>query len=314
MTFNQQDESVIEWLLKGDPAIRWQTMRDLSKSPREEIIKERSKIETEGWGKKLMEFQDSAGTWNNSYYSPKWTSTTYTLLLLRRFGINPLNERCKLGCQILLTNGLLDDGGINYTKAKRKRSETCITGLVFGILSYFKIKDERMDTIFSYLIENQMKDGGWNCRFPREATHASFHTTLMVLEALYEYQESFSNKSSAIQSMQQQAHEFLLQHELYKSHRTGETVSTKMTMLSFPPRWYYTTIAALDYFQKINHDRDERFTAAINLLTKKEKKGRWPLQAPRKGKIWFELEPSRSPSRWNTLRALRILQWWNQEK
>ncbi|MHA2239785.1 MAG: hypothetical protein ACXAB2_15700 [Candidatus Hodarchaeales archaeon] len=314
MTFNRQDESVIEWLLEGDPAIRWQTMRDLSRSPREDIIKERSKIEIEGWGKKLMEFQDPAGTWNNSFYSPKWTSTTYTLLLLRRLGINPLNERCKLGCQILLTNGLLDDGGINYTKAKRKRSETCITGLVFGILSYFKINDERMDMIFEYLIENQMKDGGWNCRFPQEATHASFHTTLMVLEALYEYQESFSKKSSEIQLMQKQAHEFLLQHELYKSHRTGETVSTKMTMLSFPPRWYYTTIAALDYFQKINHDRDERFTAAINILTKKEKNGKWPLQAPRKGKVWFELEPSRSSSRWNTLRALRILQWWNQEK
>ena len=315
MTIRQHEESIIEWLLEGDPSIRWQTMKDLCKSPGNEIIRERSKIEKEGWGKMLMEFQDPIGTWDNNYYTPKWTSTTYTLLLLRRMGINPLNKRCKLGGEILLTNGLLSDGGINYSRAKKKRSETCITGLVFGILSYFKVKDERMDAIFQYLIENQMEDGGWNCRFPRGATHASFHTTLMVLEALYEFQESFSDeKSEKILIMQKQAHEFLLQHKLYKSHRTGETVSKKMAMLSFPPRWHYTVIAALDYFQKINHQRDERFSDPIKILTKKEKNGKWPLQATIKGKNWLDMEKVRKPSRWNTLRALRILQWWNQEK
>ena len=143
--------------------------------------------------------------------------------------------------------------------------------------------------------------------------HASFHTTLMALEALYEYQKSFIDKKTEILSMQEQAHEFLLNHRLYKSHRTGEIVSKKMTMLSFPPRWHYTVIAALDYFQKINHDVDKRFTDAIQLLTKKEKKEKWPLQAPIRGKTWFDMEPTRQPSRWNTLRALRILRWWNQE-
>ncbi len=315
MTDKQQSESIITWLLKGDPSIRWQTMNDLGKSSKKEVNEERFKTEQEGWGKKLMDFQDPAGTWDNSYYTPKWTSTTYTLLLLRRLGINPLNERCKLGCKLLLANGLLNDGGINYSRAKKKISETCITGLVFGILSYFKLEDERMEMILNSLIKNQMRDAGWNCRFPRGATHASFHTTLMVLEALYEYQESFSNKNSKeILRMQRRAHEFLLHHKLYKSHRTGETVSAKMTMLSFPPRWHYTVIAALDYFQKINHDQDERFSDAINILTKKEKKGKWPLQSPIRGKIWFDMEPVRFPSRWNTLRALKILQWWNQER
>lgn len=313
MTIQQQYQKTIKWLLEGDPSIRWQTMRDLHNSSKNEISKERSKIETIGWGKMLMEFQDPSGTWDNGFYNPKWTSTTYTLLLLRRLGINPLNERCKVGCNVLLNNGILSDGGINYSRAKKKKSETCITSMVFGILSYFHIKDERMETIFGYLVENQMKDGGWNCRYPREATHASFHTTLMALEALYEYQEAFNDKRSEIQYMQEQAYEFLLHHRLYKSHKTGEVVNKKMTMLSFPPRWYYTVIAALDYFQKVDHERDERFINAIQLLLKKERNDKWPLQAPIRGKIWFEMEPTRQPSRWNTLRSLRILQWWNQE-
>ncbi len=306
-------QSTIDWLLEGDPSIRWQTYRDICNSPKKQIQSERSKIESEGWGKTLLDKQDPSGTWDNGLYNPKWTSTTYTLLLLRRLGINPLNKQCITGCQVLLDNGLMEDGGINYSRSKITNSETCITGLVFGILSYFKYKDKRLDTIFSYLVENQMKDGGWNCRYPlKGATHASFHTTLMVLEALFEYQESFTQNSTEIEAMQERTHEFLLQHQLYKSHKTGETVSTKMTMLSFPPRWYYTVIAALDYFQKINHEKDSRFTDAISLITKREKNGKWPVQAPIRGKIWFELEPIRQPSRWNTLRALRILQWWNR--
>ncbi|MHA1977102.1 MAG: hypothetical protein ACW98F_15420 [Candidatus Hodarchaeales archaeon] len=314
MTIRQQYESTIHWLLEGDPAIRWQTLQDLCDSSKNEIKTERFKIEKEGWGKQLMEFQDPSGIWDKGLYSPKWTSTTYTLLLLRRLGINPLNKQCIQGGKILLDNGLMSDGGINYSRTKITKSETCITGLVFGILSYFKFKDERMDVIFDYLVENQMKDGGWNCRYPlKGATHASFHTTLMVLEALFEYQKAFTERGSQIEEIQQYAHEFLLQHELYKSHRTGKTVSSKMTMLSFPPRWYYTVIAALDYFQKIYHDQDERFTDAIQLITKREKNAKWPLQAPIRGKRWFEMETNQQPSRWNTLRALRILQWWNQE-
>ncbi len=311
MELRKKYQTTIDWLLEGDPSIRWQTLRDLCESPQKEIKKERLKIESEGWGKQLLDHQDDAGTWDQGLYNPKWTSTTYTLLLLRRLGINPQNVKCKRGAQILLDNGLMSDGGINYSRTKITHSETCITGLVFGILSYFQITDKRMDTIFDYLVKNQMEDGGWNCRYPlKGATHASFHTTLMVLEALYEYQNSFSQKISEIEKMQTRAHEFLLQHELYKSHRTRKTVSAKMTMLSFPPRWYYTVIAALDYFQKITHERDKRFTDAIKLITKREKDAKWPLQAPIRGKIWFTMESSRQASRWNTLRALRILQWW----
>ncbi|MHA2156160.1 MAG: hypothetical protein ACXABU_12520 [Candidatus Hodarchaeales archaeon] len=313
MSIKQQYSDTIQWLLGGDPSIRWQTHQDLCKSSNSIISSERSKIGTEGWGKMLLENQDPSGTWDNGLYNPKWTSTTYTLLLLRRLGIDPGNEQCKLGSRILLDNGLMNDGGINYSRNKITNSETCTTGLVFGILSYFKLKDKRMDTIFDYLVENQMEDGGWNCRYPlKGATHASFHTTLMVLEALDEYHKSFTKSKSELKGIQQRAHEFLLQHELYKSHRTGKTVSSKMTMLSFPPRWYYTVIAALDYFQRINHNLDERFTDAIRLITKREKNEKWPLQAPIRGNVWFNMESGHHPSRWNTLRALRILQWWNQ--
>ncbi len=304
------DSSTIDWLLSGDPSIKWQVMKDLCFIKPDEYEKERSKIEFEGWGKELLSYQDKKGTWAQGFYNPKWISTTYTLLLLRRLGINPLNENCRTGSKLLLNNGLLEDGGINYTKSKKKVSETCITGLVFGILSYFQIKDDRLEQIFSYIINNQMRDGGWNCRYIRGATHGSFHTTLMVLEALHEYEQSFSTKKSELSAMQEKAHEFLLKHRLYKSHRTGNIVDSNMTLLTFPQRWRYKVLSALDYFQTINHPYDERFSDAIDTILKKEKNGKWPLQQAIPGKIWFKMEEARKLSRWNTLRALRVLQWW----
>jgi len=192
-------------------------------------------------------------------------------------------------------------------------SETCITGLVLGILSYFQIKDERLGQIISYIINNQMKDGGWNCRYIRGATHGSFHTTLMVLEALHEYKQSFSSNEFEIYVMQEKAHEFLLNHRLYKSHRTGNIVDSNMTLLTFPPRWKYKVLSALDYFQAVNHPYDERFSDAIEIILKKEKNGKWPLQQAISGKIWFKMEESRQPSRWNTLKSLRVLNWWKRQ-
>ncbi|MHA1945590.1 MAG: hypothetical protein ACXAC6_03155 [Candidatus Hodarchaeales archaeon] len=306
------DPSTIDWLLSGDPSIKWQVMKDLCSASSNEFEKERSKIELEGWGKKFLSYQDPEGTWAQGFYSPKWISTTYTLLLLRRLGINPLNENCRTGSEILLNNGLHEDGGINYTKSKKKASETCITGLVLGILSYFQIKDDKLDQIISYIISNQMTDGGWNCRYIRGATHGSFHTTLMVLEALHEYKQNYSTSVSEISIMQEKAHEFLLSHRLYKSHRTGNIVDSNMTLLTFPQRWKYRVLSALDYFQAVNHPYDERFSDAVELILKKEKNGKWPLQQAIPGKLFFKLEEARKPSRWNTLRALRVLQWWRQ--
>jgi len=304
------NQEVINWLLEGDPSIKWQTLRNLCSVPESEIEKERSKIESEGWGKRLLSFQDPSGTWNNGLYTPKWTSTTYTLLLLRRLGIKP-NEKCRKGCQLLLDNGLYKDGGINLWKTK-KVSETCVTGMVFGILSYFQFDDERLEKIFQYLVENQMSDGGWNCQYPYGATHASFHTTLLVLEALYEYSKFTTLKKDQIEKMQQDAHEFLLKHRLFRSHRTGKVVDSKMLRLSFPPRWRYNILTSLDYFQAVNHPYDERLTDAIEIIRKKEKNSKWTLQEKHQGKTWFEMERAGTPSRWNTLRALRVLKWWEK--
>ena len=204
--------------------------------------------------------------------------------------------------------------------------------MVLSILSHFRYQDDYIDGIADHLLGRQMQDGGWNCDDHKGATHSSFHTTMSVLEGLLEYQKSREHVRVDVESARLRAHEFLLQHRLYKSHRTSEVVSPRMTRMPYPPRWFYDFLKALDYFQdyfrwraniqidypdleseqlQLQHDHDELFTDGIELLISKQKKnGKWNMMSGPSGRIYFNMEQAGKPGRWNTLRALRVLRWW----
>ena len=194
-------DKAIQWLLDGDPAIRWQTLRDLIGASERSFERERNKVAREGWGARLLARQDREGTWagglssDGGLYSPKWTSTTYTMLLLRDFGLPASNRQARRACALLLDRGLQRDGGINY--GWRGRSETCITGMVLSILSCFEYEDDRLDTLADHLLAAQMADGGWNCQRPYGATHSSVHTTISVLEGLRLYELPWTQSTGA---------------------------------------------------------------------------------------------------------------------
>jgi len=302
-------QKTINWLLSGDPAIRWQVMRDLLDTPLKEYEIVRARVALEGWGADLLSRQDANGTWANGLYSPKWTSTTYTLLTLLRFGLLHDHPQAQCACTLFLSKGLNHDGGINLFKSI-DYSETCVNGMLLSLLSYFRSPDERVHSVADYLLREQMRDGGWNCERINGATHGSFHTTISVLEGLREY-ASFHSATATLMEAVQRAHTFLLQHHLYKSHRTRTIVNPAMTRMNFPPRWHYDFVRALDYFQSVNALLDERMNDAIELLKGKQRKdGRWPAYRPWAGRMYFEMEKAGKSSRWNTLRALRVLKWW----
>ena len=306
---------IIFWLLEGDPAIRWQVQRDLLNVNSAKYEAERRKIAKEGWGKRLLDLQDSSGLWGGGIYGPKWISTTYTMLTLRLLGLQTNHPQAKQACKIFLDEGFYTDGGINFFSYSLKYSETCVTSMILALLAYFRYPDERIHAIASFVVGEQMSDGGWNCESPKGATHSSFHTTISALEGLYEYECLFPEKKKIVRPVRPRGHEFLLAHRLYKSHRTGKVFDPKMTSMPFPPRWKYDFLRALDYFRSCNAPRDERMSDAIELLQMKQKKdGTWPMNSGMTGVKYFDLEKAGQPSRWNTLRALRVLNWWDGYK
>jgi hypothetical protein len=300
-------ENINTWLLEGDPAIRYQVKRDLLSVVGDELHALRNRIQTEGWGAKLLSLQDPDGKWAGAIYSPKWTSTTYTLLLLKRFGLNPDNEQAKTGAKILLEAGYYGDGGINYF-GTLKNSEMCVTAMIATLLFYFKVEDDRKYDLIEFLLDHRMPDGAWNCHYFRKATHSSFHTTISVLECFRELEQHTNKFDEAIKTAGDEARELLLRHRIYKSDKTGEIVDQKWTRFSFPPRWRYDAMRCLDYLQSIDFPYDARMRDALDLLMKKRNKnGTWNVQQKHAGRTFFDMEQTGKPSRWNTLRALRIL-------
>jgi len=184
--------------------------------------------------------------------------------------------------------------------------------MALSILSYFEYDDARLDAVAHHLLDQQMPDGGWNCRRRFGATHSSVNTTILALEGLRLYELHRRHRLKQVRAAQRRGREFLLMHRLFRSDRTGEIIKPVFIRFAFPPRWHYDILRALDYFQAVDAARDPRLADAIEIVERtRQDDGRWTLQNAYKGKTYFEMERLGAPSRWNTLRALRVLKWWN---
>jgi len=284
------------WLLAGDPAVRWQVSDDPSVARRE-----RARVATEGWGARLLDAQDDDGLWSGSLYSPKWTSTTYTLLHLMWLGLEPGHPAALRGL-----------GHLWDWQARWRVPETCIASMLVRLTAYFRYDAARLPDLVADLLDQQLDDGGWNCATRTEkGKHSSFHTSIQALEALREYTEA----RGALETLGAQAsgREFFLRHRLYKSHRSDRIAIRGSTRFPAFPEWHFDVLRGLEHFAAVGAPRDDRLADAVDVLRHARRKdGRWPTYAPHPGRQWLELEPP-GPSRWNTCRVLRVLQWWEAD-
>jgi hypothetical protein len=308
-----ESQHLIDWLLEGDVSIQYQVHRDLLGKERPDL---QERIAKEGWGTQFLNLQLANGHWGNKFYHPKWTSSNYTLLDLKNLNISPDIPAIRDTIAIILRENNAPDGGI-MPIGTIKASDMCINGMVLEYACYFGLPQEDLKSIVDLTIELHMPDGGFNCRVNRSrAVHSSMHTTINVLEGLLEYEQSgYKYRLDDVQEAANSAEEFLLMHRLFKSDNTGEVIDKKWLMLSYPPRWKYDILRALDYFQAAGVDYDPSMQDALDVLVKKQRKdGTWPVQAKHPGLTHFEMEKTGGPSRWNTLRVLRVLKKYGENR
>lgn len=300
------DEKIINWLLEGDVSIQYQVHRDLLSDHREDL---KNRIASEGWGFKFLSFQKDDGHWGRKFYQPKWTSTHYTLLDLKNLGISAKNPKIRKTINMLLEQEKREDGGINPS-GTIKNSDVCLNGMFLNYASYFEMDEQKLHSIVDFILLQRMSDGGFNCRFNSSgAKHSSLHSTLSVLEGILEYSlNGYGYRLSELKEAEATSREFILKHRLYISDRTDEIIHKSFLRLPYPSRWKYDILRALDYFRLSKLPLDKRMNPAIDVLIKKRKKNKyWVLQAPHPGQTHFDMEEVGKPSRWNTLRALRVL-------
>lgn len=302
---------LLDWLLAGDVAIQYQVYRDLLHQERPDL---RARIATEGWGAQFLGARRPEGHWGRGFYQPKWISTHYTLLDLKHLGIAPDHSQIRDSIHHILAHHKAADGGVNPAKTI-KTSDVCVNGMFLNYATYFDVPGEPLHSIVDFLVEVQMGDGGFNCQSNQQgAVHSSLHSTISVLEGIAEYlANGYAYRAAELEFMARQAREFILLHRLFRSDRTGKIINPRFLRLSYPSRWFYDILRALDYFRSVGADYDPRLQDALDVLRQKQRQdGTWPLQARHPGQTHFEMEISGQPSRWNTLRALRVLAHFQQ--
>lgn len=311
--------TVLDWLLDSDPSIRWQVMRDLGNEPEEVVGAERSRVATEGWGARLLALQALDGQWGGDTFHPYFTSTHFTLLLLRDLGLDPAGEHARRAVGLVRDNVRFQWTETDIRPFFEGEIETCINGMVLAMGAYF---GEPSPALVDRLLDEQLEDGGWNCwageAWPDEETdRSSFNTTIDVLDGLLEYERA-AGADPAIREARFRGEEYLLERGMVRRQSTGEVIKEDWLRFTFPPRWRYDLLRGLDYLRGAGAEPDDRVTEAIELvLAKRYDDGRWRRERPQESPTWdrsgtdhFEMEDGEgTPSRWNTLRALRVLGW-----
>jgi hypothetical protein len=299
-------ESITQWLLDGDVAVQYQVHRDLLGSERPAL---QTRIVSEGWGARFLQARRPNGHWGRGFYQPKWISTHYTLLDLKHLGLPPDHPAPLEAIAIILRENKAADGGINPGKTIVE-SDVCVNGMFLNYACYFGVDQPSLHSIVDFVIDQHMADGGFNCQANRQgATHSSLHSTISVLEGIWEYgTQGYNYRLAELEQAAAAGREFILQHQLFRSDHTGEIIDKRMLMLSYPSRWRYDILRALDYFQAAGIAYDPRMGPALDVLLKKRRQDlTWPVQAKHSGQVHFDMEQTGAPSRWNTLRALRVL-------
>lgn len=308
-----ENNAVIDWLLEGDVSIQYQTHRDLLGEERPDL---RQRIKSEGWGRAFLEKRGLHGHWGEKYYQPKWISTHYTLLDLKNLQIEPGISEIHQTLKLVLRKEKGPDGGV-LPIGTTKASDVCVNGMFLNFASYFGIKASELHSVVDFLLSQCVPDGGFNCQSNRQGcVHSSLHSTLSVVEGILEYrQNGYTYRLPELLDAAASSREFMLMHRLFKSDKSGAIIDPKMTVLSYPSRWKYDLLRALDYFQKADVAFDPRMNDALQLLLgKRRPDGRWKLQGRHPGQVHFDMEQPGKESRWNTLRALRVLKKYDGQE
>lgn len=302
---------IVAWLLDSDPSIRWQVLRDLLDAPETEVTRERERVAVEGFGAQLLALQDPGGYWDNDEYGEDQSrkSVLWSLALLRRLGAVPSDPTVHTAVQSVHESVIWKYwDNLPYFHGE---VEPCINGGVLAQSAYFGMLGAGSERIIARLLSEQLPDGGWNCEAPDSSKVSSFDTTLCVLEGLLEHERAVGNVPAALAESRKRGEEYLLKRSGFKRLSTGAVAEGRYLNFSFPPYWFYDVLRALDYFRDAGGAFDPRLEPAVAaLLAKRSMDGRWVSGITWPGDTYLDVDaPEGEASRWNTLRALRVLRW-----
>jgi hypothetical protein len=314
------ESDVITWLLDSDPALRWQVERDLAGEAPEVWQATRARVATEGFGARLLSQQGEDGQWAGGAYFPAdasreepgqpWTATSWSLSALREWGVDPAVLRARRTAELLAENCRWEYDDLPFWDGE---VDCCINAATLSNGTWLGVD---VSANAEWFVEHRLPDGGWNCDWVEGARRSSVHSTINALAGLLDHEVATGGTAST-RSARRAGGEYLLERRLRRRRSTGELIGDWVDHLTYPFRWPYSTLRALDHFRRASAvDRtrpDDRLAEAVDVLREARRPdGTWLQGSPHVGRTWFEVDaPEGEPSKWLTLYGMRVLSWWD---
>lgn len=298
-------EPVLEWLLAADPAVAYQTRRDLLD---DDDSTARTAIATAGTAARILAARRTDGHRGQGFYRPKWTSTHYTLLELRDHQVDPGLAACRMAVALCLRQ-IGTDGGVNPSTVPD--SDVCINGMFIAIAAYFGADPDDLASLLDFVLGQQLDDGGFNCRSNRRSgcRVSSVHTTTSVIDGFNEYLRTrHPYRRHEVRIARDAAAECLLARRLYQVKATGAPIHPDVVKLHHPARWRFDVLRGLEVLAAAGVHDDDRLVPALGVLCRRRRPDqRWAANAGYPGLSHVVYARAGEPNPWITLKALRVL-------
>jgi len=321
------DDQIVDWLLEEEnPSVRFwalQQLRGRKRSDAEVVAAQHTVMQSE-CVKAILKAQKPEGHWENreSMYLPKYTASTHSLLILAELGAEPTTA-IRRGVEYMFL--FQRDSGHFLTdipKTERGRATTmtdacCLDGnILYYQLHFGYLEDAHTKRLIQFLLNDHSKDYGWRCRsYPIDKNKVfpanCYMGAVKALKGLSMIPEK--DRSADLRSVIQAEEESILSNQVYRYLRgpKGERKEKAgWKRFGFPLFYQSDVLEVLDVLTGLGL-HDERMSDAIELVEKaRGPDGTWALKNTFNGKMLCNIDTKNRPSKWVTLRAMRVLKRW----
>lgn len=322
------DKEIREWLLDPvDPSVRFQTMITLDgrqpDSP--EVLIARQEIMAGGPVAAILNAMNDDGSWGEParFYNDKYTGSVWNLLLLGELAADPADPRVRKACDFILSNSQnIDSGGFSYTRSTKTGDGLasgvipCLTGnMVFSLIKLGCLDDPRVQQAIDWITSWQRADDGESAA-PDNAVYKRYemcwgrHTCHMGVSKAFKALAAIpaDQRSPSVLAKIAELGEYFLKHHLYKkSHDLSAIARPGWLKFGFPLMYQTDILELLDIYASLGW-WDERLRDALEVVIGlRQPDGRWKLENSFNGKMLVRIEQKGKPSKWITLKALRVL-------
>lgn len=324
----------VPWLLESDtsqPAVRYFTLRDIlgCSEDYKEVQKAKATIMATGPIRDILSAQELEGYWikPGPGYSPKYKSTVWQIIFLAQLGADGTDPRIRKGCEYVLNHSISSLGSFAFNGIPSGFIH-CLSGnLCSALIDLGWLNDQRLQSALEWEARTITGDGVADTKSKNTMERYYAYTpgplfrcgpnnglpcawgAVKAMLALSKVPTIA--RTNRMNNAIDYGIEFLLSHDIAAADYPfgfGNKPSSSWFQFGYPIGYVADILQNLELLAFLGQANNPKLAKALELaLSKQDLRGRWKMEYSLNGKMWADIEKKGQPSKWVTLRALRVL-------